>query len=103
MIKLGGVSMLSKIKGVKYKPEFKHPRYKVKLESPQGKFLLIEFDNTRDSSREGYKPLKVKYDGEDKGVKLSWYTKEVEDMTVSEFLKIIANKINKKYNVNPQV
>ncbi|MED1204081.1 hypothetical protein [Heyndrickxia acidicola] len=93
--------MLSKIKGVKYKPEYKYPRYKVKLETPKGKFLLIEFDNTQAASMKGYMPLEVYYDGENKGAKLSWYTQEVENLTVSEFLSIIATKINRKYNVKP--
>ncbi|MED1205867.1 hypothetical protein [Heyndrickxia acidicola] len=94
--------MLSKIKGVKYLPEYTYPRYKVKLESPEGKYLIILFDYTQTSPMKSYKPLKVYYDGEFKEAKLSWYTQEVEKMTVSEFLSIIADKIDKKYNVNSQ-
>ncbi len=89
----------AKITGVKYKPEYTHPRYKVKLETPEGKELIIEFDYTDASGRKGYKPIGVRHDGEDMGVKLSWYSRHVEGMTVSEFLNILAFKINKKYKV----
>ncbi|MFT8323016.1 MAG: hypothetical protein ABF649_19290 [Bacillus sp. (in: firmicutes)] len=89
----------AKIKGVKYKPEYAHPRYKVKLETLEGKVLIIEFDYTKSSGLKGYMPLNVNYDGEDMGAKLSWYTKEIENMKVTEFLRILAVKINKKYNV----
>ena len=43
-------------------------------------------------------PLEVSYDGNAKDAKLSWYTREMEDLTVRSFLEIIAHKINSKYN-----
>ncbi|MDE5053399.1 hypothetical protein NQZ71_10450 [Niallia taxi] len=89
----------AKIKGVKYKPEYTHPRYKVKLETPAGKELIIEFDYSNTTGKKGYKPLGVQHDGEDMGVKLSWYSRQVEGMTVSEFLGILAFKVDKKYKV----
>ncbi|MGP7819783.1 hypothetical protein [Niallia sp. 01092] len=90
----------AKIKGVKYKPEYTHPRYKVKLETPEGKVLIIEFDYTLTSRMSGYMPLEVSYDGKDMGARLSWYSDKVENMTINEFLGILAMKINKKYNVS---
>ncbi|RFU70440.1 hypothetical protein D0469_07595 [Peribacillus saganii] len=92
--------MLSKIKGTKYMPEYAHPRYKVKLETPEGKDLIILFDYTESSLMKGFMPLKVKYDGQNKGAQLAWYTQEVEKMTVIEFLGILAEKLNKKYDVD---
>ena len=47
------------------------------------------------------KILKIKLNTENKNpvyaVKLAWYTREIEKMTVQDFLETIANKINKKY------
>lgn len=88
--------MLATIKKVKLEKEYKNPIYKVKLECPEGKELYIKFDYTY--CNQAFMPLEVSYDGNDKGAKLSWYTREIEDMTVQSFLKMIATKINKKYN-----
>ncbi|MGG2093490.1 hypothetical protein AB1283_12400 [Bacillus sp. S13(2024)] len=88
--------MLAKIRKVKLEKEYKNPTYKVKLECPKGKELRIKFDYTY--CNQAFMPLEVSYDGHDKGAKLSWYTREIEDMTVQNFLEIIANKINKQYN-----
>lgn len=90
----------AKIKGVKYSSEYKFPRYKVKLETPEGKVLIIAFDHTLSSKLKGYVPLKVNYDGEDMGNKLSWYSKKVENMTINNFLRIIAGKIDNFYKVS---
>lgn len=91
--------MLAKLKKVKYEPEHKNPIYKVILECPEQNKLYIKFDYTY--SMKKYMPLKVEYNGIDKGAKLAWYTREVEGMTVDNFLEKIALKINKKYNVVP--
>jgi hypothetical protein len=88
--------MLTKIRKVKLETENKNPVYRVKLECPKGKELYIKFDYTYASKV--FWPREVKYNGEDKGAKLAWYTREVESMTVDAFLAIIAKKINKKYN-----
>jgi hypothetical protein len=88
--------MRTKIKKVKFEPEYKNPVYNVILESPEGNKLYIKFDYTYTMNT--YMPLKVEYNRMDKGAKLAWYTNEVEDMTVQEFLGKIASKINKKYN-----
>lgn len=88
--------MLTKIKKVKFEPEYKNPNYTVLLECPKGNELYVKFDYTYAMKK--YMPLKVEYDGVDKGAKLSWYTNEVENMTVEAFLERIAEKINKKYN-----
>lgn len=90
----------AKIKGVKYSSEYKYPRYKVKLETPEGKVLIIAFDHTLSSKSKGYVPLKVNYDGEDKGNKLSWYSNKIENMTINNFLSILAGKIDKFYKVS---
>ncbi|HWO97596.1 MAG TPA: hypothetical protein VNM45_14940 [Bacillus sp. (in: firmicutes)] len=88
--------MLTKIKKVKFEPEYKNPVYKVLLECPSGNKLFIKFDYTHSMKR--YMPLNVEYNGTDKGAKLAWYTSEVENMTVETFLEKIAGRINKKYN-----
>ncbi|MGP7817389.1 hypothetical protein [Niallia sp. 01092] len=88
--------MLAKIKKVKFQPEYKNPIYKVILACPNGNQLYIKFDYT--FAVNAYMPLSVEYNGEEKGAKLAWYTNEVENMTVQEFLEEIAGKINKKYN-----
>lgn len=90
--------MLAKIRKVKLEPEYKNPVYKVLLECPEGKELYIKFDYTYVNN--SYMPFEVYYNRENKGAKLAWYTKEVENMTVQEFLELIAKKINKKYNFN---
>ena len=87
----------AKIIGTKYKPEYTHPRYVVKLETPEGKFLIIDFDYTSTSKSKSYIPHRVHYDGQDYDSKLSWYTKAVEKMTVQKFLAILASKLDKKY------
>ena len=89
--------MLTKIRKVKYMPEYKNPIYKVIWECPEGKELYIKFDYTHKMGK--YMPLEVSYDGEQKGAKLAWYTSEIENLTVDRFLEKIAFKINKKYNV----
>lgn len=88
--------MLTKIKKVKFEPEYKNPKYTVLLKCPNGNDLYIKFDYTY--SMKKYMPLNVEYNGVDKGAKLAWYTNEVENMTVDAFLESIANRINKKYN-----
>ncbi|MGX6446238.1 hypothetical protein ACWM35_23855 [Neobacillus sp. K501] len=88
--------MLAKIKKVKFEPEYKNPIYKVLLECPNGDELYIKFDFTKTMG--GYIPLKVEYNGIDKGAKLAWYTREVEKMTVDTFLEEIAKRIDKKYH-----
>lgn len=97
LINLGGKVMLTKIRKVKYMPEYKNPIYKVMLECPEGKELYIKFDYTHKMGK--YMPLEVAYDGKKKGAKLAWYTNEIENLTVNGFLEKIAFKINKKYNV----
>lgn len=68
----------------------------MKLECPEGKELYIKFDYTY--CNQAFMPLEVSYDGNAKDAKLSWYTREMEDLTVRSFLEIIAHKINSKYN-----
>ena len=97
LINLGGKVMLTKIRKVKYMPEYKNPIYKVMLECPEGKELYVKFDYTHKMGK--YMPLEVSYDGVRKGAKLAWYTNEIENLTVDRFLEKIACKINKKYNV----
>lgn len=87
--------MRTKIKKVKFNAEGKNPNYKVILECPEGKELYIHFDYTYATNT--YWPLEVSYDGTDKGAKLAWYTREIEDLTVDKFLEEIARKINNKY------
>lgn len=58
----------AKIKGVKYSTDYKFPRYKVKLETPEGKVLIIAFDHTLASKTKGYVPLNVNYDGKTWGI-----------------------------------
>ncbi|MGG0740112.1 hypothetical protein [Niallia taxi] len=87
----------AKIIGTKYKPDYVRPRYVVKMETQNGKFLIIDFDYTETSKLKSYTPRSVNYDGEDYGSKLSWYTKAEESMTVQKFLAIIAVKMDKKY------
>lgn len=88
--------MLAKIKKVKLNPEYKNPNYRVLLECPEGNPLFIKFDYTY--SMKKYMPLKVIYNGADKGAKLAWYTNAVENMTVDSFLERIARRIDRKYN-----
>ncbi len=88
--------MLAKIKKVKLFTEFKNPIYKVLLECPEGDKLYIKFDYTH--SKKKYLPLKVEYNGINKGTKLAWYTSDQEKMSVNRFLEKIALRINKKYN-----
>lgn len=88
--------MRTQIKKVRLQPEYKNPIYTVKLESPDGKELFIKFDYTY--RMKGYMPLKVNYDGENKGAQLAWYTRDVEGMSVGAFLESIADRVNKKYN-----
>ena len=80
LINLGGKVMLTKIRKVKYMPEYKNPIYKVMLECPEGKELYVKFDYTHKMGK--YMPLEVSYDGEQKGAKLAWYTNEIENLTV---------------------
>ncbi|GGA91756.1 hypothetical protein [Ornithinibacillus halotolerans] len=87
--------MQAKIRKVKFNSEGKNPLYKVILECPKGKELYIHFDYT--NATKTFWPLEVNYNGEHKGAKLAWYTREVEDMTVDAFLGGIAMRINKKY------
>lgn len=88
--------MKTKIKRVKFQPEYKNPKYSVFLESPEGNELYIEFDYTY--THKTYMPLKVEYNGVEKGAKLAWYTSKVENITVEAFLDTIARRINQKYN-----
>ena len=88
--------MLTKIKKVKFQPEFKNPVYEVILDCPKENKLYIKFDYTY--KKEAFIPSRVNYNKEDKGSRLAWYTQKVENMTVQEFLGQIARKINKKYN-----
>lgn len=97
LINRGGKVMLTKIRKVKYMPEYTNPIYKVILECPEGKELYIKFDYTHKMGK--YMPLEVAYDGKKQGAKLAWYTNEIENLTVDRFLEKIAFKINKKYNV----
>ncbi|WP_096155071.1 MULTISPECIES: hypothetical protein [Bacillus] len=87
--------MLAKIKKVKLSKEGKNPIYKAVLECPEGHQLYVHFDYTRSTNK--FWPLEVNYNGENKGVKLAWYTRKVEKTTVEAFLEGIAKKINKKY------
>jgi len=87
----------AKIIGTKHKPEYRRTRYVVKLETPEGKFLIIDFDYNESNNLKKYLPLSVHYDGKDFDSKLSWYTKAVENMTVQKFLAIIGDKLDKKY------
>ncbi len=88
--------MLTKIKKVKFQPEFKNPVYEVILDCPKENKLYIKFDYTY--KKKTFIPSQVNYNKEDKGSRLAWYTQKVENMTVQEFLDQIARKINKKYN-----
>lgn len=88
--------MLTKIKKVKFQPEFKDPVYEVILDCPKENKLYIKFDYKY--KNQTFKPSLVNYNKENKGTKLAWYTQKVEKMTVQEFLGQIARKINKKYN-----
>ena len=88
--------MLTKIRKVKFEPERKNPMYKVIMECPEGKQLFVKFDYT--SATETFGPLEVNYNKKNHGVKLAWYTREVENMTVVSFLEKIASKINNKYD-----
>lgn len=90
--------MQTKIKKVKFEPEYKNPNYSVVLETPEGKQLFVKFDYTYAMKK--YIPLQVYYNGRDYGAKLAWYTNEIENMTVDKFLETIAAKINRKYNFN---
>ncbi|MCA1053985.1 hypothetical protein LCM10_03215 [Rossellomorea aquimaris] len=87
--------MLAKMIGVKLLTEYKNPNYKVKLQCPDGSELFIRFDYTYRTG--SYMPLEVHHDGASQGARLSWYTSEVENMTVHSFLEQIARKIDKKY------
>ncbi|MCE4047261.1 MULTISPECIES: hypothetical protein [Bacillaceae] len=87
----------AKIIGTKYNTDYIRPRYGVKLETLEGKFLIIDFDYTETPKLKSYTPRSVYYDGKDYGSKLSWYTKAVENMTVQKFLANIADKLDKKY------
>ena len=87
--------MLAKIRKVKFNKDGKNPNYKVILECPEGKRLFVDFDYTYKTK--SYGPLDVNYNGVEKGIKLAWYTKEVEKISVSKFLETIARKINRKY------
>lgn len=88
--------MITKLRKVKFEPEYKNPVYHVLMECPEGKKLYIKFDYTY--AMKNFIPLSVSYNGEDKGAKLAWYTNEVEGMSVQVFLETIAKRINKKYN-----
>ncbi|UQW96185.1 hypothetical protein M2M59_09165 [Rummeliibacillus sp. G93] len=88
--------MLTKIKKVKFQPEFKNPVYEVILDCPEENKLYIKFDYKYKNKT--FMPSRVNYNKQDKGVKLAWYTQKVEKMTVQEFLGQIARKVNKKYN-----
>ncbi|MGX9134055.1 hypothetical protein ACWV26_06695 [Rummeliibacillus sp. JY-2-4R] len=88
--------MLTKIRKVKFEPERKNPIYQVIMECPNGKELYVKFDYTYVTGN--FWPLEVNYNKKNYGAKLAWYTQEVERMTVQEFLGIISEKINKKYN-----
>ncbi|KAB7672975.1 hypothetical protein [Bacillus sp. B1-b2] len=87
----------AKIIGTKYKPDYTRPRYVVKLETIDGKFLIIDFEYDETSNTKSYTPRRVHFDGKNYESKLSWYTKAVENMTVQKFLAIIAAKMDKKY------
>ncbi|MDA1741778.1 hypothetical protein [Bacillus sp. II_CA] len=87
--------MRSNFLKAKLKKEYKNPVYEVTLVCPEGKKLDIKFDYTY--PYKSFMHLKVSYDGHDKGAKLAWYTKEVEDMTVQRFLETLANKVNDDY------
>jgi hypothetical protein len=91
-----GKLVITKLKKVKFEPEYKNPVYNVIMECPEGNKLYIKFDYTY--AMGNFMPLNVNYNGEDKGAKLAWYTNKVEDMTVEDFLGKIARRINKKYN-----
>jgi len=90
--------MLAKIKKVKFEPVGGNdkPHYKVLLECSKGNHLFIHFDYT--SARKKFIPLLFEFRGENKGARLDWYAKRVENMTVDHFLEKIAEKVNKKYN-----
>ncbi|MGG0657637.1 hypothetical protein [Rummeliibacillus pycnus] len=88
--------MLTKIRKVKFEPERKNPVYKVIMECPNGKELYVKFDYTYATGN--FWPLEVNYNKKDYGAKLAWYTQKIERITVQEFLEIIAEKVNKKYN-----
>ncbi|MGG3493998.1 hypothetical protein ABES19_29940, partial [Brevibacillus choshinensis] len=64
--------MLTKIKRVKFEPEYKNPKYTVYLECPKGNELFVAFDYTY--TLKTYMPLEVEYNGVAKGAKLAWYT-----------------------------
>lgn len=80
--------MLTKIKKVKFEPEYKNPNYSVILETPEGNTLFIKFDYTYKMGK--FMPLEVNYNGKAKGAKLAWYTNKVENMTVDSFLGKLA-------------
>ncbi|MFC5466055.1 hypothetical protein [Lederbergia graminis] len=90
--------MRSRIRKVNLNTNGKNPVYKVILECPNAKELYIHFDYSRTTKT--YWPLEVSYDGQHKDAKLAWYTRDVEQMTVNEFLRTIADLINKKYGHN---
>ncbi|TYR80545.1 hypothetical protein FZC66_09210 [Priestia megaterium] len=88
--------MISKIKKVKLEKDGKNPNYKVLLECPENHQLYIHFDYTYATG--SYWPKEVHYKRKHRGAKLAWYTREIENMTVENFLKEIAERINKKYD-----
>ena len=93
--------MLTKIRRVNFNKEGKNPVYKVFLECPEGNELFVHFDYTQRTNKFG--PVAVQYNGIQKGVKLAWYTREVEKISVVKFLENIARKINKKYGYELKV
>lgn len=88
----------AKIIGTKYKHEHVRPIYVIKMETLEGKFLIIDFEYTERSHSKCYTPRSVYYDNKDCGSKLSWYTKEIENITVQKFLSVIAQKLERKYS-----
>ena len=93
--------MLAKIRKVNLNTEGKNPVYRVLLECPEGKELYVHFDYSH--TTQTFWPLEVTYDGKHKDAKLAWYTRNVEQMTVVEFLRRISEKINRKYGYTAQL
>ena len=87
--------MIAKIRKVNLNTEGRNPVYRVLLECPEGKELYVHFDYSH--TTQTFWPLEVNYDGKHKDEKLAWYTRNVEQMTVVEFLRRISEKINRKY------
>ena len=87
--------MLAKLKKVKLDELSRRPMYKALLECPEGKKLYIRFEYNYATKTFGTQ--EVTYAGKSMDNRLAWYSRKVEKMTINDFLKEIAMKVNEKY------